>query len=61
MAECLVGQQNIRLHHEGARDRHPLAHAAGKLVRIGIGEMFEAQPFQPGQRALALLVFRQPD
>ncbi len=32
----------------------------GKLVRIGIGEMFEAQPFQPSQRALALLVFGSP-
>ena len=46
---------------EGARDRHALAHAAGQFVRIGIGELAEAQPVQPGQRALALLGFRQAD
>ncbi len=61
MAEGLVGQQDIGLHREGARDRHALAHAAGQFVRIGIGELAEAQPVEPGQRALALLVLRQAD
>jgi len=29
MAEGLVGQQNVGLHHESARNRDALAHAAG--------------------------------
>jgi len=46
---------------KGARDCHALAHAAGELVREGIGEMTEPEPVESGERALALVVFRQSD
>src|SRR5262249_55524443 len=39
--ERLVHQQNFRIVGKGARDRHALAHAAGKLVRIILGETGE--------------------
>ena len=61
MPEGLVGQQDVGLHHEGPRDRHALAHAAGQFVRIGVGEIGRAQPLQPRQRALALLGLGQAD
>ncbi len=61
MAEGLVGEQDLRLHRKRARDRHALAHAAGQFVRIGIGELTETEPVQPGQAALALFVLRQAD
>ena len=61
MAEGLVGQHDVGLDREGARDRHALAHAAGQLVRKGVGELAKAEPVEPGERALALLGFRQAD
>ena len=36
--ERLVEQDQLRLHHQGARDVDALAHAAGQLVRIMLGE-----------------------
>ena len=41
-AERLVHHQYIRLHHEGPRETHSLAHAAGKFFRIGAFEAFQA-------------------
>ena len=38
-AERLVEQQHLRLEHQRARDADALAHAAGKLRRIGLGEV----------------------
>jgi hypothetical protein len=61
MAEGFVGQQNVGLHRKGPRNRHALAHAAGQLVRIGVGEIAEPQPVEPRQGAVALLGFGQAD
>ena len=61
MTEGFVRQQDVRLHRESARDCHALAHAAGQFVRIGIGELPEAKTLEPGEGALALLVFGQAD
>ena len=61
MAEGFVGQHDVGLHREGAGDGDALAHAAGQFVRKGIGEAAKAEPVEPGERALALLVFRQAD
>ena len=47
--ERLVHQQNLRLADETARERHPAAHAAGKLVRVGVLEA--AEPDQIEHRA----------
>ena len=33
----LVGEQHLRLAGEGHRDRGPLAHATGELVRVAVG------------------------
>ena len=41
-AERLVEQQHLRLQGQGARDADALAHAGGKLVRIGIGITIES-------------------
>ena len=40
-AERLVHQQNARLIGERAHDRHALLHAAGQLMRIGVGEFLQ--------------------
>jgi len=40
--EGLVHQQDLRLRDERARDRHPHAHAARELARIGASEAGEA-------------------
>ena len=61
MPERFVRQQDVRLHRESARDCHALAHAARQFVRIGIGELPEAKTLEPGEGALALLVFGQAD
>ena len=39
--ERLVHQQNLRLADEAATERHPAAHPAGKLMRIGLLEAAE--------------------
>ena len=49
-AERLVHQENARLIGERAHDGDALLHAAGKLVRIGVGEFLEADELQPLQR-----------
>jgi hypothetical protein len=50
--ERLVEQQDARALHQGARQRHALALAAGKLVRLASGEAFEPHQrqhlFDPG-------------
>ena len=41
----LVGEQQAGLHHDGAGDHHPLALAAGDLVRVHLEEALgRAQP-----------------
>ena len=40
--EGLVEQQYVRLDRQGPRQGHPLALAAGELVRITIGELLQA-------------------
>ena len=41
LAERLVEEEELRIVHEGAGQRHALGHAAGELVRIGGGEAVE--------------------
>ncbi len=43
--ERLVHQENCRIDDEGARKADALAHAAGKLSRIGIFKSVEADEF----------------
>ncbi len=42
LAERLVEHQDLRIVDQRARQRHPLRHAAGELVRIGIAERGQA-------------------
>ena len=56
--ERLVHQQDLRLHDQRAGEADALAHAAGKLLRIGGFEAVEADDVDRLQRALARLVVR---
>ena len=49
--ERLVEQQHRRIDRERARQRHALAHAAGQLMRIVLGEFGELEVFQQRLRA----------
>src|ERR1700683_2004368 len=49
--ERLVHQKNVRLHRERASQGHALAHAAGKLVDVAIGELRELNELQEVARA----------
>ena len=54
----LVGDEQLRVAGERHRDHHPLAHAAGQLVRIGVGARLgrrDAHRAQHLDRALARL------
>ena len=53
--ERLVEQQHVRIDGERARQRRALAHAAGQLVRIVIGELGETESFQQRLGALPAL------
>ena len=53
IAGGLVGQQNGRPHHEGARQRHALLLAAGKLDGIMIAAIQQTDAFEQFARALA--------
>src|SRR6478672_2196412 len=61
MPKGFVRQQDVGLHHKCARDSHALTHAAGQFVRISVGELTQAQSFEPGERALALFLLRHAD
>ena len=54
-AERLVHQQDARLVGERADDCDALFHAAGQLMRIGVGEFLEADELQPLQRLASRL------
>jgi hypothetical protein len=59
--EGFVHQQDVRLHGQRARDRHPRLHAAGQRVREGVGKARQPDLAQPVQRALsASLRFMPP-
>ena len=49
-AERLVHQQQRRVVDQRARNRHALAHSAGELVRITIGEILEPDLLEQPQR-----------
>jgi hypothetical protein len=53
--EGLVQQHDVRLGDQGARQRHPLAHAAGELARIVVEEGAHAALVQQVDGALARL------
>ena len=40
-AQRLIQQQDFGVIDQRARQRHPLRHAAGEMVRVGIGKRFE--------------------
>ena len=48
------------MHHQRAGEAHALAHAAGKLARIGRFEAVQPDQVDGGQRALANLRRGQP-
>src|ERR1700742_1460479 len=48
-AERFIHQKNPRPIGECADDRDALLHATGKLMRISLGEFFEADELQPLQ------------
>jgi hypothetical protein len=50
--EGLVHQQDVGLHGQRARDGDALLHAAGEHVRVGVGELGEADLVDHGARAL---------
>src|SRR5438105_992005 len=50
--ERLVHEQDVRLDRHRAGDRHPLLHAAGKLVRERIHELRQADLFDGGEGLL---------
>ena len=56
--ERLVHQQDLRLHDQRPREADALAHAAGKLLRIGRFEAVEPDDVDRLQRPLAGLVER---
>ena len=56
--ERLVHQQNLRLHDQRAGEADALAHAAGKLLRIGGFEAVETDDVDRLQRAFARFVGR---
>ena len=56
--ERLVHQQDVRMHHQRAREADALAHAAGELARIGRLEAVQADQVDGRQRALADLRLR---
>ncbi|MCY1176491.1 hypothetical protein D3C87_2169480 [compost metagenome] len=41
-AERFIEQQDAWAGHQAAGNRHALGHAAGKLMRVGAGEVCEA-------------------
>ena len=43
-AEWFVEQKNLGMIDQGTRQGDPLRHATGKMMRIGIGERFQARP-----------------
>ena len=55
VAGRLVGEHEVGLHDEGARDRDPLLLAAGKLVRVGLDAMLQAHLLE-GKVGAALLL-----
>jgi hypothetical protein len=58
--ERLVHEEDRGPHGECARDADALAHAAGELLRIGIGELGEARPGKDvGDDGLALALPRR--
>src|SRR6185369_17285178 len=61
MAEGLIRKQNVRPDSECTGNRHALAHPAGQFVRVGIGEIAEPKPFEPGESAFALFRLWQAD
>ena len=46
-AEGLVHQKDVRARGEDGRQHHALAHAAGQLLRPGLGEIEQVDPLQP--------------
>ena len=53
IGQRLVEQQQLRLHHQRARQREPLLLAAGKLGRLAIGELIELHRGEHAHHLLA--------
>ena len=45
-AERLIEEKHVRLDGEGARERNPLALAAGKLIGIAVGKAIDLHEFE---------------
>ena len=56
-----VHEQDVGMHHQRAREAHPLAHTAGELARIGGLEAVEAYEVDRLQRAPAHLRLRHAE
>src|SRR5215470_20035485 len=61
MAERFIREKYVRLDGKGAGNSNALAHTAGQFVRVSIGEIAEAQSFEPGKGAFVLFGLWQAD
>jgi hypothetical protein len=59
VGERLVQQEHGRLHHDGAREGHPLLLAARQLCRVPVGELTQAHHVEDAGHARAHLVARE--
>src|SRR5262249_18515854 len=61
MAERFIREKYVRLDGKGAGNSNALAHTAGQFVGVSIGEIAEAQSFEPGKGAFVLFGLWQAD
>ncbi len=61
IAGRLIGEDDGRIVHEGARDRDPLLFAARELHRIGAHPVLQAHPLEHLERPALLLRERHPE
>src|SRR5262249_34314918 len=54
-------EKYVRLDGKGAGNSNALAHTSGQFVRLSIGEIAEAQSFEPGKGAFVLFGLWQAD
>src|SRR5699024_3127149 len=55
-----VEEHHLRLHRQGARDRHPLLLPAGELIGVGVGLVRQSDLLQQAQPALAHRLVAEP-
>ena len=60
VGERLVEQQELRLHHQGAREREPLLLAAGELGGVAIDQLLERDRVQHAHDLVADVLLGEP-